>query len=95
MCRYLYRARAEPSAVRFSETCSVTSAFVIDGILPAWSEAMCDPREYDGGDSDDEQALPDEDDDGLQSSDENGDPVIDDELPLNDGDEAIEDEDDA
>lgn len=54
---------------------------------------MGDPREYEGGNSDDEAALPEEGEDDLEELDENGERLPEDDLPLNDGEEAIEEED--
>jgi len=54
---------------------------------------MGDPREYEGGYSDDEEVLPEEQEDELEELDGDGEPISDEELPLNDGDEAIEEED--
>lgn len=54
---------------------------------------MGDPREYEGGNSDDEEVLPEEGEDDLEELDENGERLPEDDLPLNDGEEAIEEED--
>ena len=53
---------------------------------------MGDPREYEGGNSDDEEVLPEAGEDELEELDEEQ-RLPDDDLPLNDGDEAIEEED--
>jgi hypothetical protein len=66
---------------------------VTTGMQPDWSKMMGDPREYEGGNSDDEEVLPEEDENDLDDLDENGERVTEDDLPLNDGDEAIEEED--
>ncbi|MBV1687748.1 hypothetical protein KRR38_08685 [Novosphingobium sp. G106] len=66
---------------------------MIAGMQPHWSKMMGDPREYEGGYSDDEEILPEEDEDGLEELDEDGEPLSDEERPLNDGDEAVEEED--
>jgi len=60
---------------------------------PDWSRMMGDPRDYEGGNSDDEEVLPEEGEDDLEELDENGERRPEDERPLNDGDEAIEEED--
>lgn len=52
---------------------------------------MGDPREHEGGYSDDEEVMPEAEDE-LEELDENGEPLTGEELPLNDGDEAIEEE---
>lgn len=52
---------------------------------------MGDPREYEGGNSDDEEVLPEAGDDDLEQE-EGPKPLLDD-LPLNDGEEEIEEED--
>jgi hypothetical protein len=54
---------------------------------------MGDPREYEGGNSDNDELLPEEHEDDLDELKENGEHLPEDDLPLNDGDEAIEEED--
>ena len=75
------------------ETMLDNSALVTAGIKLAWSNVMGDPREYEGGNSDDEEILPEEREDELEELDENGERLPDDDRPLNDGNEAIEEED--
>lgn len=77
------------------ETIEERGAFVTAGMQLDWSKVMGDPREYEGGNSDDEEVLPEAGEEDLEELDEDGEPLSGEERPLNDGDEAIEEEDDA
>lgn len=54
---------------------------------------MSDPREYEGGNSDEKELLPEPGEDDLEQPEGAVERLPADDLPLNDGEEAIEEED--
>lgn len=49
-----------------------SGALVAAGVRPDWSKMMGDPRQYEGGNSDDEEILLEDGEDDLDERDENG-----------------------